>query len=149
MAKQAANVLEFDINKYFGDINKYVADFKAPTFDVEGLVAIQRKNFEALSAANKLAVEAMQAVMKRQAEVLRQAMDEVAVAVREVSAPGTAPEKAARQTELAKDAFERTVANVRELSEMVAKSNIEAGDVLNKRVAESLDELRAALLKMK
>jgi phasin family protein len=149
MAKQAGNVLEFDINKYFGDLNRYVADFKAPSFDFEGFVAIQRKNFEALTAANKLAAEAMQAVLKRQTEILRQAIDEVSLAVREVTAAGTAPEKAARQAELAKEAFERGVANVRELSEMVAKSNLEAGDLLNKRFSESLDEVRAALLKMK
>ncbi len=149
MAKQASNVLDFDINKYFGDLNKYVADFKAPSLDFDGIIAVQRKNFEALTAANKLAVEAMQAVLKRQAEVARQAVDEVSVALREVAAPGTAPEKAARQAELAKEAFERTVANVRELSEMVAKSNLEASNVLNARVTESLDEMRAALLKMK
>lgn len=149
MAKPASNVLDFDINKYFGDLNKYVSDFKAPNLDFDGFVAAQRKNLETLTAANRIGVDAMQAVMKRQSEILRQSMDEFATAAREIATPGSAPEKAAKQAEIAKDAFERTVVNVRELAEMVTRSNLEAVDLLNKRFAESLDEMRAGLLRMK
>ena len=38
---------------------------------------------------------------------------------------------------------------MKELSEMVAKSNGEAFDVINKRVAESLDEIRVLTEKAK
>src|SRR3546814_16740078 len=54
-----------------------------------------------------------------------------------------APEaKVAKGTELTKTAFEKAISNMKELSEMVAKSNGEAFDVINRRVAESLDEIR-------
>ncbi len=146
--KQADNVVDFDISKYFGDLNKYVADFKAPGFDFDALAASQRRNYEAVVAANQLAVDAMQAVLKRQAEILRHSVEEMTVASRALSAPGSAPEKAAKQTEMTKDAFERAVTNARELSEMIAKSNTEALDLLNKRFVQSLDEMRDMLLKL-
>lgn len=149
MAKQAENVVEFDLSKYFGDLNKYVSDFKTPTFDFESLIAMQRKNFEALTAANQLVADAVQAILKRQAEIVRQGVDEMSAAARALSAPGTVSEKAAKQTELARDAFERTVANLRELGEMVSRSNSDAAGLLNKRFAQSLDELRDTILKIK
>lgn len=149
MAKQADSVVDFDVSKYFGDLNKYVADFKAPALDYEGFAATQRKNFDAIVAANKLAAEAMQAVARRQVELLRQGMDEIGTVARSYGAPGALPEKAAKQAELTKAAFERGVSNARELSEMVTKSNFEAIDLLNKRFAQSLDELRDAWIKMK
>ncbi|HTH16758.1 MAG TPA: TIGR01841 family phasin [Magnetospirillum sp.] len=48
---------------------------------------------------------------------------------------------------MAKEAFERALSNMRELSEMVSKANNEAFDLLNKRFAQNLDEMRELFLK--
>lgn len=146
---QSTESAQFDLSKLFPDLNQYVGDFKAPNLDVEALMATQRRNLEALAAANRLAVEATQAVFKRQTDVLRQTLEQIASAGREIASAGTVPEKAAKQAELAKDQFERAVGNMREISEMVARSNTEAADLLNKRFAQSLEEFRDLLLKMK
>ena len=69
--------------------------------------------------------------------------------MREVMAAGSPEEKAAKQTEIVKDAFQRAVGNMRELAELVAKSQTEAMDVVQKRVADSLDELKAQIAKKK
>ena len=129
------------------DISKYLGDFKVPGVDVDTLVTSQRKNIEALTQANKLAYDGLQAVVKRQVEIIRQTVDEVAQVTKEISEPGTAQDKAAKQAELAKDAFERTLSNMRELSEMVAKANSEAFDLLNKRFTQNLEEIRDAFVK--
>jgi len=142
MANKPESFFDFDVTKYLGE-------FKVPGVDVETLVAAQRKNIEALTAANRLAYEGVQAVMKRQVEILRQTMEEVASATRDLSEPGTPQDKAAKQTELAKDVFERALANMRELAEMMARSNSEAFDLLNKRYTQSLEEFRELLLKSK
>ncbi len=134
-AKQTEQFFDFDVSKYLGD-------FKVPGVDVETLVANQRKNIEALTQANKLAFEGLQNVVKRQVEILRQAMDEVAQVSKDFSEPGSPQDKAAKQAEYAKDAFERALSNGRELAEMVAKANTEAFDLLNKRFTQSLDEAR-------
>ncbi|MGE5546291.1 MAG: phasin family protein [Solirubrobacterales bacterium] len=129
------------------DISKLVGDLKVPGVDVETIVASQRKNFEALTQANKLAYEGLQAVVKRQAEILRQTMDEVAQVAKDITEPGTAQDKAAKQADMAKDAFERALGNMRELAEMMAKANTEAFDLLNKRFSQNMEEVRDAFLK--
>lgn len=129
------------------DISKYMGEFKVPGLDVETIVSSQRRNIEAVTEANKLAYEGLQAVVKRQGEILRQTLEEVATAAKDISEPGNPQGKAAKQTELTKEAFERTLGNLRELSEMIAKANAEACDLLNKRYTQSLDEIRDAFLK--
>ena len=129
------------------DISKYLGDFKVPGVDVDTLVTSQRKNIEALTQANKLAYDGLQAVVKRQVEIIRQTVDEVAQVTKDIAEPGTPQDKAAKQAELAKDAFERTLSNMRELSEMVAKANNEAFELLNKRFTQNLEEIRDAFLK--
>ncbi|WP_142848268.1 phasin family protein [Telmatospirillum sp. J64-1] len=149
MATKTDQKYDFDVSKYMNEMNKMLGDFKVPGVDVESVLSSQRKNVEAVAAANKLALEGMQAVLKRQAEILRQTVDEVSTVGKSLTEAGTPQDKAAKQTELVKEAFERTLANMRELSEMVAKSNSEAFDLLNKRFTQNLDELREMLLKAK
>jgi phasin family protein len=139
-AKQPEQIFDFDISKYLGD-------FKVPGVDVETIVTNQRKNIEAVTQANKLAYDGLQNVVKRQIEILRQTMDEVAQVTKDISEPGTAQDKAAKQADFAKDAFERALSNARELAEMIAKANSDAFDLLNKRFTQSLDEARDVFLK--
>ncbi len=142
MAKQSSGnpFLEFDISKVLGD-------FKVPGLDVDAILATQRKNIEAVTAANQLAIEGLQAVLRRQAEIVRASVEEAGSYVNQVVAAGTPEEKAAKQAELVKVAFEKALSNIKELAELVAKSNTEAADVLSKRVSESLDEVKAAIAK--
>jgi phasin family protein len=139
---------DFDFAKMF-EMPKQVGDFKFAPMDMEGVVAAQRKNVEALAQANQLAVESMQAIARRQSEIFRQMMEEASSAMREVMAAGSPEEKAAKQTEIVKDAFQRAVLNMRELAELVAKSQTEAMDVVQKRVADSLDEIKTVIAKKK
>jgi phasin family protein len=44
-----------------------------------------------------------------------------------------------------RQAAEKALANLRELSEMLAKTNTEAFDLVNKRLHENMDELRKHL----
>jgi len=145
--KQAAQAFDFDISKF--DMSKYLGDFKVPGVDVETLVASQRKNIEALTQANKLAFEGIQALFKRQVEIARSSIEESASAARHLVEAGTPQEKAVRQTELTKEAFEQALANARELSEIVAKSNAEAFEALNKRFFQILDEVKDGISKSK
>jgi phasin family protein len=137
---------DFDFSKMM-DATKLMKDFKLPGVDVEAVVSSQRRNLEALTAANQLAIEGMQAIAKRQSEILRQMMEEASQAMRDVMAPGSPEDKAARQTEVVKEAFKRAIGNMRELAEMVSKSQGEAFEVINKRVTDSLDELKTVVAK--
>ena len=41
------------------DVSKVLAEFKLPGVDVDAILASQRKNIEAVTAANQLAIEGM------------------------------------------------------------------------------------------
>ena len=127
------------------DFTRIFSEFRVPGFDMESLLATQRRNIEAVSAANQLAIEGIQAVMRRQGEILRQMVEESSTVLRDMMAAGAPEQKIAQQTEVVKSAFEKALANLRELTEMVAKSNTEAADVLTKRIGESLTELKSSL----
>lgn len=142
MAKLPEFPFEFDFEKLF-------REFRIPGVDVEAMVASQRRNLDALTQANRLALEGVQALYKRQIEIMRQTVEESASAARSLAEAGTPQETAARQTQQMKEGFERALANARELSEIVSKSNSEAFDLLNKRFSAILDEIRETIAKQK
>ena len=129
----------------FMDFSKFAEQFKLPGVDSKALIESQRKNVEAMTQANRVALEGLQAIGQRQVEILRQAMEETTKVVREMAKPGQPAEKIAAQTALVKEAYELALANLRELAEMGAKSNTEAADVLAHRVSASLDELKGVI----
>src|SRR5665213_679129 len=123
------------------DVSKAFANFKVPGFDAEGMISTQRKNLEAFTQANQLAVEGVQAVTRRQVEIAREAFEGASAAMRELSQPGAPEERFAKNAELAKQVFQKSIANAREIAEMMSKANAEAFEVITKRVPESLDEI--------
>jgi phasin family protein len=125
------------------DFTKMMSEFKMPGLNVEALVNTQRKNFEAITAANQLAIEGFQAVARRQGDIVREAIEAMTKAGQELSNVSQTPDvRVAKQAELAKVGYEKALANLRELSEMMVKSNSEAFGVINKRVTEALDEVK-------
>ncbi len=130
------------------DVTKFMADFKLPRFDVEAMIAAQRKTIEAMAAANRTALEGAQAVARRQAEIMRQsAADWQSLWSVPLAATNGEADPAGQQAAAMKAIFEKTVANIRELSELVAKSNGEAAEIVTKRVSESFDEIRTIVSK--
>jgi len=125
------------------DVTKVMGDFRVPGIDLEAAVASQRKNIEALTQANQLAVEGVQALMRRQVEITRQVMEDFSAMFRDFVQPNGSPEdRVAKQAEYSKQAIEKGLSNAKELTELVTKANSEAFNVINKRVTESLDEVR-------
>lgn len=118
-------------------------------FDPKSLLDIQRKNIEALSEAGTLALEGLQAVAKCQTELLSQAAEDTSAVVKEIMSDGSHEQKMARQTDLAKKSYEKSVTNWRELTETVSKSGKEATAIINDRVTSSLTELKSTLDKTK
>ena len=129
------------------DVTKIMGEFRIPGLDMNALMDAQRKNIEAVTSANRLAFEGLQAAAARQADILRQSMEEAQSMVKEMMTSGTAEDRVAKQAELTKQAFERTLAHMKEVAEMIAKSNTEAAEIINKRVSESLDEIKSLAVK--
>ena len=124
------------------DISKMLSELKLPMVDMDAVMAAQRRNIEALTTANKLAFEGMQAVARRQADIMRQMTEEMSSMLTTLMSAGTPEERLARQADATKQAFEKMLSNMRELAEMLGKSNTEAAEIIQNRVSESLDELK-------
>ena len=135
-------------NPFDFDFTKLMGDAKLPGLDVEAIMTAQRRNLEALSAANQQAANGVRAVAERQAQILQDAMTQASEAVEEL-ADAEVEDMAAVQTALVKSAFEQAVSNMRELSEMVTQAQTEALETINQRVATGLDELKDTVGKSK
>src|SRR3954470_10278424 len=116
--------------------------FKLPGFDVTTVLDIQRRNVEAVTAANQTVVQGLQTVAQHQGEIARQSVKQFQdlLSVK----PASVNEVLVKQIDLTKTAYEKTVADARELGDVVAKVGSEAVDILSRRVVASLDEVKAA-----
>jgi phasin family protein len=122
---------------------KSLEAFNVPGVDMSALVDSQRKNVEAVTAANRIALEGIQALMQRQGEILQQSFEEATRLIQDFD-PATDPaERMAHQTELAQEAFQHALANMRELAEMASSSQAEALEAIQARFNESLEEIKA------
>jgi phasin family protein len=100
-----------------------------------------------LSAANKVALEGAQAVARRHMEILQQSMSEMTQAMQSMAGAQDPQARATKQAEMLKTAYERAVGNMREVADLIQKSNGEALSVLNQRFTEAMDEVKTLVAK--
>lgn len=135
---------KMDMSKFM-DFSQYMKDFKVPGMPVDGLMDSQRKNVEALTSANKLAMESAQALAKRQSEVFQEMMSQLTEVSKGMMASGGNPEKVEAQTKAVQGLFESSLKTMKEMADMVAASNKEVFEVLNKRMNEGVEEMKTAV----
>ena len=108
------------------DFAKLMSQFRLPGVDFAALVDRERKNIETLVKANRIAFEGWQRLVRRQAEMLQETMKKVVAEASQVDAK--------KRADLAKEGFEKALANMRELAEITTQSQKEAFDVVRKRI---------------
>ncbi len=127
------------------EFTRIFSELKMP--DTETLTAAYKRNVEAITAANRIALEGAQAVAKRHMEIVQQSISEMTETVRSLSLSEAPQARAARQAELLKHAYERAVANTKEISDLIQHSNAEALALLNRRFVEAMDEVKSVMEK--
>ena len=126
------------------EFTRVFGEMKFPMMpDMEVFLSAHRRNMETLSAANRVALEGAQTVAKRHMEIVQQTMQEMTDTIRELSSSESPQARASRQAELVKQAYERAVAHMRELADLIQRSNGEALSMLNQRFTEAMDEVKA------
>jgi len=128
----------------YADMMKFWSDYKAPqmpSFDFTSVVNTGRRNAETLTAAGQALAENYQTIARRQAEIARSHVEKVLKSTKDMLVNGSPELNASKHAELAKSVFESSLNSLREVSELVTKSNFEVFDVLNKRASQSLEEL--------
>ena len=126
------------------EMMKNFGQMKMP--DMSAFAEAQKRNMEALAQANRVALEGAQAIAKRNMEILQQSVAEMTEAAQKLASAEASPQaKAAQQAEVMKAAYERAVANMKEIADLIQKSNGEAVGVLNKRFAEAMEEVKGLI----
>ena len=131
---------KMDFTKMMSDVN--ISGFKIPTFNVEALAATQKKNLEAFTSASQMAVEAAQEIAKRQSEIMTKSFEEMTSVAKDVSTPGNIEDQTVKSAEILKTAYQTNLSDIWDLGELSSKSVTKSFGVINKRVAESLDEVK-------
>lgn len=130
------------------EFTRMFSDMKFPSVpDMEGLISAHRRNLETFSAANRVALEGAQVVARRNMEIMQQSIGELTDTVRQLTTAESPQARAAKQAELMKEAYERAVANMREVADLIQRSNAEAVQLLNNRFVEAMDEVKTMVAK--
>ncbi len=134
-------------SNFFSDteFTKLMQQYQETPFDMKTIMEAQRKNVQAMTEAQQLAMEGMQAIAQRQSEIISQMVEDQSKMAQEMMGEGTPEEKISRNADLFKKTYERTIGNVRELADMLSKSNTQATDIINKRISDSMSEIKSAL----
>ena len=131
----------FDFSKVFKNMNV------PPMPDMEAVLTAHKRNLEALTEANRVALEGAQAVARRHMEIMQETMTGLTTNLKELTHSDTAAERASRQADLLRQAYESAVSNTRELGDLIQKSNAEAMNKLNQRFSEAMVEMKSLFKK--
>src|SRR5262245_11758532 len=129
------------------DFTKIAGEFKFPVVPVETIVETSRKNFAALTTASTATVESIKSIAQRQGDMIRAAMEDFSKHGSEVLAAATVEEKVIKQIDFAKKSYDTAIANAKEITDLVGKSQAEAFEALSARIAELTEEVKAAIAK--
>ena len=127
-----------DFTQMFENYNGAPIDFKA-------LMESQMRNVQALSEAQQVTVDHLQSLAQRQSEFLSQIVEDNSKLAKEMMSEGSPETKLAKNADLFKELYEKSVQNMHEISEMMNVSNQKATGILNKRVSASVSEFKDTL----
>jgi phasin family protein len=124
------------------DFTKQFANMKMPGLDADALLQAQKKNMDALVAANQAAAAGYQDLFKKQMSIFEETMSEAQKHMKGFDTTKLDAEAAKGQAELARAAFEKALSNMQILAESAQKANAEAYEIVSARIQESMAELR-------
>jgi phasin family protein len=115
-----------------------------PYPDINELVKMQQRGFDACVEANRIFMQTAQEVARCQSEMMRDYIEHMAHAFTALTSTGERDDRVKAQTAIAQTLFEKTADHVREIAELIGKSNAEAIELMNGRMRAAMDEVPAA-----
>lgn len=131
------------------EMMRIFSSMKMPSMEhFHALAEAQKRNMDAMVAANRVALEGAQTIARRNLELMQQTMGEMAEAMKGLtSLDGTPATKAAQHADVMKAGYERAMTSMKELADLIQKANGEALEVLNRRFTEAMEEMRRMMQK--
>ena len=137
--KRDSSVADFNP---FRELTKTFEQFKTSGVDMNSLFDSRRKDVEALVAANKVTYEAMLALAKTQTDMLTQAMQGIQESTNGAVAGTIKGGDVGKHAEAAQKAWQKMLADMKQLAEMAQKAQVEAMKDLTERATESIGEMK-------
>jgi phasin family protein len=132
-----------DTTSYIDMLKKFGADLGLPKPNVDQLVETQKKNIEALGQGAQVIAQGAQSMAQKQRELVEAGLREATAFARENQAQINA--NIAQQTEFARKMFEIAVTGAQETAATARQSGTDAVKIVQDRVKESLEGIRAGL----
>jgi len=117
------------------DFAKLIESCQISGVDMMSLIDMEKKNIDALVEVNRSAYDSWQNLLARQAEVIQETMKAIAVEANDEAAVG-------RRTEIARQGFEKALANMRQLAETTTESQKQTIEILRRRFEDGLAAMR-------
>jgi len=114
-----------------------------PYFDMEGLLRIQQRNIETMVEANRIFVDTVQSIAQCQSDMMKDCVEQATRAFAELTTRGQPGETPAKEGAAVQALFEKTAGHVRDIAELLSKSNADAIQLVNGRMKSLMDEQRA------
>jgi phasin family protein len=128
----------------YTDLTKAWVNFGLPLHNIGALFEAQRKNATALFSVNRVVFDGLKTLAQHQADFVKATMGDYRKVTSDVLAGRSTEERATNQADTARHVYLSSVGHVRELSAIAVKTNVTAVEILNARVTEAFDELKAA-----
>ncbi len=135
-----------DAGQNFTDMfKKFGEQLKVPSFDMTKIMEHQQKNLEAMTKSWQAVAGGASEIAQKQRVIFEAAMKDMAEMAQAYKPGGSPQEAMAKQAEFAKKAMEAAIANTRDIAELVQKSSTEAFKIVQDRMKESYEEIRATV----
>ena len=108
-----------------------------------------QKNLDAMARSWQAMASGASEVASKQRAIFEAAVKDVTEMAKDYKPGGSPQEIMAKQTEFAKKAMEAAIANTRDIAELVQKSSSEAFKIVQDRMKESYEEIKASVEKKK
>jgi phasin family protein len=137
-----------DAPQNFTDMFKKLGEqLRIPQFDMSKLMEHQQKNLEAMSKSWQAMASGASEIATKQRAIFEEAVKDVTAIVQDYKPGGGPQEIMTKQAEFAKKAMEAAITNTRDIAELVQKSTGEAYRIVQDRMKESYEEIKASLEK--
>ena len=119
--------------------------FGSPSFKMDALFEMHRKNADAVVSANYVVLDGLHRLAQRQGELFAATVNDCTKVTRDVFAGATLEAKASSQAGAVRHVYASSVASLRELSDIAVNTNVTVAEILTTRVREAFDEFGVLL----
>ena len=126
-------------------LSKTWVSFGSPSFKMDALFVMHRKNADAVVSANYLLLDGLSRLAQRQGELFAATVNDYTKVTRDVFAGASLEEKSSSQAGAVRDVYASSVASLQELSDIAVNTNVAVADILTTRAKEAFDEFGVLL----